>query len=95
MFRLYPLDRRLGGPQSRSRHRGEEKNLVRAGNGTLARSQSLYRPSYRDVFSFISLCPIFMWADTDLFCCFLKLALRQAQGRADSRLRTFVRTYPS
>jgi hypothetical protein len=27
----YPLDRRLGGPQNRSRRRGEEKNLVPTG----------------------------------------------------------------
>jgi hypothetical protein len=30
----YPLDRRLGGPQSRSGHYGEEKNLTPAGNRT-------------------------------------------------------------
>jgi hypothetical protein len=28
----YPLDRRLGGPRSRSGRRGEEKNLAPAGN---------------------------------------------------------------
>jgi hypothetical protein len=30
----YPLDRRLGGPQSRSGHYGEEKNPYSAGNRT-------------------------------------------------------------
>jgi hypothetical protein len=32
----YPLDRRLDGPQGRSGHGGEEKNLVPAGNRTPA-----------------------------------------------------------
>jgi hypothetical protein len=48
----YPLDRRLGGPQSRSGRGGEEKNSQPpAGNRTSnpnhpVRSQSLYRLSY-------------------------------------------------
>jgi hypothetical protein len=33
---LYPLDRRLSGPQSRSERCGEEKNLGLAGIRTLA-----------------------------------------------------------
>jgi hypothetical protein len=33
---LFPLDRRLGGPQSQSELYGEEKNLALAKNGTLA-----------------------------------------------------------
>jgi hypothetical protein len=44
--RLYPLSRKLGGPQSRSGHCGEEKNLARVGNETppaQPRSPSLYR----------------------------------------------------
>jgi hypothetical protein len=32
----YPLDRRLGGPQTRSWRYGEDKNLTRAGNQTPA-----------------------------------------------------------
>jgi hypothetical protein len=29
----YPLDKRLGGPESQSVHSGEENNLALAGNG--------------------------------------------------------------
>jgi hypothetical protein len=44
---LYPLDRRLGGPQNQAGRRGEEKILASAGTrtptlGCPARSQSLY-----------------------------------------------------
>jgi hypothetical protein len=47
----YPLDRRLGGPQSRSGRRGEEKILTLQGLelrplGRPSRSQSLYRLRY-------------------------------------------------
>jgi hypothetical protein len=43
---LYPLDRRLGGPQSRSGRHGEVKILAPTGTRP-AHSQSLYRLSYR------------------------------------------------
>jgi hypothetical protein len=49
-FTPYPLDRRLGGPQSRTR-RCEEKNLAPAGIRIPAvqpYSPSLYRLSYTD-----------------------------------------------
>jgi hypothetical protein len=42
----YPLDRRLGGPQSRSGPCGEEKNLASTGNPI--RTVQLYRVSYSD-----------------------------------------------
>jgi hypothetical protein len=47
----YPLDRRLCGPQSRSRRCGGEKIIVPTGTRTptsRSRSQSLYRLSYPD-----------------------------------------------
>jgi hypothetical protein len=49
----YQLDRRLGGPQSRSERRGEEKILALPGLelrplGRSTRSQSLYRLRYPD-----------------------------------------------
>jgi hypothetical protein len=44
----YPLDRRLGGPQSRSGRYGEEKSCLcqESNPGSPARSLSLYRLSY-------------------------------------------------
>jgi hypothetical protein len=43
-----PLDRRLGGPQSRSDHCGEEKNLLSGSNlGRPASIPPLYQLSYR------------------------------------------------
>jgi hypothetical protein len=53
----YPLDRRLGGPQSRSGRRGEEKildptRLEDRPLGRPARSQSLYRLRYPGSLSF-------------------------------------------
>jgi hypothetical protein len=42
----YPLDRRLGGPQSRSGHGGEEKNSQNADRP--ARRPALYHLSYGD-----------------------------------------------
>jgi hypothetical protein len=44
----YPLDRRLGGPQSRSGRCGEETNLAMAGLEPLPSSPSLYRLNYPD-----------------------------------------------
>jgi hypothetical protein len=44
----YPLERRLGGPQSRSGGCGEEKNLTMPGIERGASSPSLYRLSYPD-----------------------------------------------
>jgi hypothetical protein len=38
----YPFDRRLGGPQSRSRFCREEENFVCTGTRNPVRSQSLY-----------------------------------------------------
>jgi hypothetical protein len=48
----YPLDRRLGGPQSRSARCGEEKNLLpcqELNPGRLVLSPSLYQLSYLDI----------------------------------------------
>jgi hypothetical protein len=43
----YPLDRKLGGPQSRTGRHGEVKILATTGTlGRPARSQSLHRPRY-------------------------------------------------
>jgi hypothetical protein len=49
----YPLGRRLGGAQSRSRRYGEEKSLASAGNQPLSSSpiSSLYRLNYPGSFS--------------------------------------------
>jgi hypothetical protein len=52
----YPLDRRLGGPQSRSGRRGEEKILdpTRIPTPTFgrpARIQLLYRLRYPDIYN--------------------------------------------
>jgi hypothetical protein len=45
---LYPLDRRLSGPQSRSRHCGEEKILALVGIEPRSSTPSLYQLSYPD-----------------------------------------------
>jgi hypothetical protein len=51
LYPRYPLDRRLGGPQSRSGRCGEEKILDHTGTlGRPARSQSLYRLRYPSSF---------------------------------------------
>jgi hypothetical protein len=54
IYRMYPLYRSLGGPQSRSRYCGEEKNLLPLPGiehrllGRRTRSPSRYRLSYPD-----------------------------------------------
>jgi hypothetical protein len=57
----YPLDRRLGGPQSRSGRCGEEKNLLPLpGIETRLSSLSLYRPSYPGLLCLVLPIPVYM-----------------------------------
>jgi hypothetical protein len=49
----YPLDRRLGGHQNRSRHCEEEKNLIPSGNRTSSRSAPSPENEFPLIVSFV------------------------------------------